>query len=117
MTSQQILHRWANIATPPKVTAVSTDGTPTNSKDGAEGEVMLDVEVVAGVCPKAHIVVYFASWSEQGWITILDAAVQDDNTNNSGVISISWGNVLKTPTSGLIPPCSKSTRPCRMPLC
>jgi len=81
----------ANIATPPKVTAVSTDGTPTNSKDGAEGEVMLDVEVVAGVCPKAHIVVYFASWSEQGWITILDAAVQDD-TNNPGVISISWGN-------------------------
>jgi kumamolisin len=81
----------ANIATPPQVTTVSTDGTPTNAKDGAEGEVMLDVEVVAGVCPKAHIVVYFASWSEQGWITILDAAVQDD-TNNPGVLSISWGN-------------------------
>ncbi|HET6176454.1 MAG TPA: S53 family peptidase [Candidatus Sulfotelmatobacter sp.] len=81
----------AKIATPPNVTVVSTDGTPTNSKDGAEGEVMLDVEVVAGVCPGANIVVYFASWSEQGWITILDAATQDE-TNNPGVISISWGN-------------------------
>jgi kumamolisin len=83
--------KLAKIASPPRVTAVSTDGTPTNAKDGAEGEVMLDVEVVAGVCPKAHIVVYFANWSEQGWITILDAAVQDA-TNNPGVLSISWGN-------------------------
>jgi kumamolisin len=49
------------------------------------------VEVIAGVCPGANIVVYFASWSEQGWITILDAATQDE-TNNPGVISISWGN-------------------------
>jgi len=38
---------------------------PTNSKDGAEGEVMLDIEVVAGACPKAKIVVYFANWSER----------------------------------------------------
>jgi kumamolisin len=81
----------ANIPTPPTVTPVSTDGTPTNSKDGAEGEVMLDIEVVAGACPKANIVVYFANWSEQGWITILDAAVQDQ-TNNPGVLSVSWGS-------------------------
>jgi kumamolisin len=83
--------KLAKIASPPQVTAISTDGTPTNAKDGAEDEVMLDVEVVAGVCPKAHIVVYFASWSEQGWITNLDAAVHDA-TNNPGVLSISWGN-------------------------
>jgi kumamolisin len=81
----------ANIPTPPTVTPVSTDGTATNAKDGAEGEVMLDIEVVAGVCPKANIVVYFANWSEQGWITILDAAVQDQ-TNNPGVLSVSWGS-------------------------
>jgi kumamolisin len=81
----------ANIPNPPTVIPVSTDGTPTDAQDGAEGEVMLDIEVVAGVCPKANIVVYFANWSEQGWITILDAAV-NDNTNNPGVISISWGN-------------------------
>jgi kumamolisin len=74
----------------PTVKPVSTDGTSTSSKDGAEGEVMLDIEVVAGVCPKATIVVYFAAFTEQGWITILDAATQD-KTNNPGVISASWG--------------------------
>src|SRR5581483_1599306 len=54
------------------------------------GEVMLDVEVIAGVCPKATIVVYFADFTEQGWITILDAVMQD-SANDPGVVSISWG--------------------------
>jgi kumamolisin len=51
---------------------------------------MLDVEVVAGICPKATIVVYFAHFTEHGWITILDAAMQD-KAHNPGVLSISWG--------------------------
>ena len=74
----------------PNVKAISTDGTATNAHDGAEGEVMLDVEVVAGVCPKANIVLYFADFTEQGWITAFDSAVQDKQ-NNPGVISVSWG--------------------------
>jgi kumamolisin len=81
----------AGISAPPKVTTISTDGTATDSRDGAEGEVMLDIEVIAGACPRANIAVYFAQWTEQGWITALDAAVHDD-TNNPGIISISWGN-------------------------
>ncbi len=79
-----------NITPVPNVKTVSTDGTATNAQDGAEGEVMLDVEVVAGVCPKANLVVYFADFTEQGWITILDAVMQD-STNNPGVVSCSWG--------------------------
>ena len=74
----------------PHVTVVSTDGTSTESRDGAEGEVMLDIEVVAGLCPSASIVVYFAAWTEQGMIGALDAAMQDKD-NNPGVLSISWG--------------------------
>ncbi|WP_043289069.1 S53 family peptidase [Paraburkholderia oxyphila] len=74
----------------PTVTPVSTDGTSTESKDGAEGEVMLDIEVIAGLCPKSGIVVYFAAWTEAGMIAGLDAAMQD-KTNNPGVLSISWG--------------------------
>ena len=74
----------------PTVVAVSTDGTATNSRDGAEGEVMLDVEVVAGICPKSTIVVYFAEWTEQGWITAMDAVMQD-KAHDPGVVSVSWG--------------------------
>lgn len=74
----------------PTVVPISTDGSSTSAKDGAEGEVMLDIEVIAGVCPKATIAVYFAEWSEHGWITALDAATQDSK-NNPGVISASWG--------------------------
>jgi kumamolisin len=74
----------------PTVKPISTDGTPTAAKDGAQGEVMLDVEIVAGCCPKSTIVVYFADWSEQGWITALDAATQDKE-NDPGVLSASWG--------------------------
>lgn len=74
----------------PKVIPISVDGTSTSSDDDAAGEVMLDVEVVAGVCPKANIAVYFATWSEQGWLKCLDAAIHDAK-NDPGVISISWG--------------------------
>jgi kumamolisin len=74
----------------PNVTAISVDGTATDRKDGAEGEVMLDIEVIAGVCPAAHIVAYFGQWTEQGWLAILDAAVHD-KTNDPGVLSVSWG--------------------------
>ncbi|MGO9261493.1 MAG: S8 family serine peptidase [Bryobacteraceae bacterium] len=51
---------------------------------------MLDIEIVSGVCPKGTIVVYFAQFTEQGWITILDAVMQDSQ-NDPGVISCSWG--------------------------
>ncbi len=74
----------------PTVTPVSTDGTSTNALDGTQGEVMLDIEVVAGLCSRANIVPYFAHWSEQGWIKALDYVVQD-SANNPSVVSISWG--------------------------
>ena len=87
--------KLANIAAPPTVVTLSTDGTATNVKDGAEGEVMLDIEVVAGVCPKAKIAVYFAQFTEQGWISAVDAAVHDQ-TNDPGVLSASWGEAEDT---------------------
>jgi kumamolisin len=79
----------ANVSVP-NVQAISTDGTPTNTDNEDAGEVMLDVEVAAGICPQANIVIYFAAWTEQGWLTILDAVVQDSK-NDPGVISCSWG--------------------------
>lgn len=74
----------------PEVKAISVNNTPTNQKDGAEGEVMLDVEIVAGVCPAATIVLYFSSFDENGWIMAIDAAIQDKQ-NPLTVVSVSWG--------------------------
>jgi kumamolisin len=75
----------------PTIVPISVDGTSTGAHDGAEGEVMLDIEVVSGVCPKSSIAVYFAHWGEKGWIKALDAAVHDTK-NNPTVLSVSWGN-------------------------
>jgi kumamolisin len=78
--------------TAPKVTAVSVDkgkNSPGNA-NGADGEVMLDIEVAAAVAPGAKIVVYFAPNTDQGFIDAIAAAVHD-TTNKPSVISISWG--------------------------
>jgi kumamolisin len=76
----------------PKVTAVSVDkgkNSPSNA-NGADGEVMLDIEVSASVAPGAKIVVYFAPNTDQGFIDAVSSAVHD-TTNTPSVISISWG--------------------------
>lgn len=75
----------------PNVIPISINHAPTDQRDGHESEVMLDIEVVAGVCPKATIPVYFGHFTEKGWIDVLDAAVHDRKYQSS-VISISWGN-------------------------
>jgi kumamolisin len=82
--------------TPPQINTVSVDGvsnnpnSPNPNDDEADGEVMLDVEVVGTVAPGAKIVVYFAPFTEQGWVDVLTTAVQDA-TNKPSVLSISWG--------------------------
>jgi hypothetical protein len=74
----------AKIAVSRNVIPISTEGTPIDSKDGAEREVMFDIEVVAGICPNANIAVYFAQWGEKGRLAALDAAV--DQTNSPTVL-------------------------------
>jgi kumamolisin len=76
----------------PKISAVLIDGAknaPTNA-NSADGEVMLDIEVAAGVAPGANIVVYFTPNTDQGFINAIGTAVHDTK-NNPSVISISWG--------------------------
>ncbi len=76
----------------PQVTAVSVDGgknTP-GKANGADGEVMLDIEVSAAVAQGAKIAVYFAPNTDQGFIDAIGSAVHD-TSNNPSVISISWG--------------------------
>jgi kumamolisin len=81
---------------PPTITTSSVDGVTndpnsTNPDDNeADGEVMLDIEVAGTVAPKAKMVVYFAPFTERGWVDVLTTAVQD-SVNKPSVLSISWG--------------------------
>ena len=74
----------ADIPVPPKVIPVSVAGAPINAHDGQEGEVMMDIEVAAGICPKANTVVYFPPNSDAGLIELLDHAIHDQQ-NDPGV--------------------------------
>ncbi|WP_158989085.1 S8 family serine peptidase [Mucilaginibacter sp. L196] len=79
--------------TAPQVKAIAVDGgknDPTTS-DGADGEVMLDIEVAGAVAPGANIVVYFTTNTDQGFLDAITTAIHD-TTNNPSVISISWGS-------------------------
>jgi len=77
---------------PPKVIAVAVDGGENSpgTDQNADGEVMLDVEVVGAVAPGATIVVYFAPNTDQGFIDAVSTAVHD-TANRPSVVSISWG--------------------------
>ena len=56
------------IAPTPKVVSVLVDHAHNrpDGPDGADGEVMLDIEVVGAVAPKSRIAVYFAPNTDQG---------------------------------------------------
>jgi kumamolisin len=80
----------AGLASLPTVVPISVDKMPTDTNDEATGEVMLDVEVLAGLCPKATIPVWFSQFTEKGWVDALDAAMHDPQYKPQ-VLSISWG--------------------------
>lgn len=78
--------------TAPAVKAISVDGaknSPTTA-DGADGEVMLDIEVAGSIANQAAIAVYFAPNSDKGFLDAITTAIHDTN-NKPSVISISWG--------------------------
>ncbi len=85
----------------PTVTAVSVDGatnSPVGDPGSADGEVLLDIEVVGAIAPGARIAVYFAPNTDQGFIDAVTTAVHDQ-TNAPSVISISWGGSENTWTA------------------
>jgi kumamolisin len=79
------------IATP-DVTAVGVDGganQPGQDPSGADGEVLLDIEVAGAAAPGARQIVYFAPNTDQGFVDALTTAVHAAPTPT--VVSISWG--------------------------
>ena len=78
--------------TAPSVAAVSVDGGQNSpgTDENADGEVMLDIEVVGAVAPDVAIAVYFAPNTDQGFIDAVSTAVHD-TAHKPSVISVSWG--------------------------
>ena len=76
--------------TEPKITAVSVDGGQNAPGSQADGEVMLDIEVVGSIASGANIAVYFAPNTDQGFVDAITDAVHD-TTRKPSVVSISWG--------------------------
>ncbi|RDV46249.1 peptidase S53 [Leifsonia sp. ku-ls] len=76
----------------PSVTAVGVDGgsnAPDGNPNGADGEVMLDIEVAGALAPGASLVVYFAPNTDAGFLDAVSMAAHADPT--PAAISISWG--------------------------
>ena len=60
--------------------------------NGADGEVMLDVEIIAALAPGANVRVYFGPNSTAGFLGAINQAIAD----GADVISISWGGPEST---------------------
>jgi kumamolisin len=89
------------IKTAPSVTAVSVDGAqnqPVGDPNSADGEVLLDIEIVGSIAPGAKIAVYFAPNTDQGFFDAITTAVHD-SLRKPSVISISWGGPESTWTA------------------
>jgi kumamolisin len=51
------------------------------------GRVMMDMQIIAGLCPKAEISVYFSTFDQGGWVDLLNAVI----IAKPAVLSVSWG--------------------------
>jgi kumamolisin len=75
----------------PNLVDISVDGATNDPwPRGAQGEVTLDIDVAGGAAEGANLAVYFAPWTEQGWVDVISTAVHD-TTNRPVVLSVSWG--------------------------
>ncbi|MGH3494098.1 MAG: S53 family peptidase, partial [Sciscionella sp.] len=78
--------------TTPQVTAVSVDGAtnqPGQDPQGADGEVLLDIEVVGSLAPGAQQLVYFGPNTDAGFLDAVSDAAHA--TPTPAAMSISWG--------------------------
>ncbi len=88
----QAFFQGLNLATP-TLTAVSVDGVGNSPGDAdTDTEVALDIDVSGSVGHGSNIAVYFAPWTEQGWVDIVNNAIHPAaGQPTPSVLSISWG--------------------------
>jgi kumamolisin len=86
-------HYFGGLSLPvPAVRAVGVDGAgnlPGKDPQGADGEVLLDIEVAGSLAPAASLVVYFAPNTDAGFLDAVNAAAHA--TPAPTAMSISWG--------------------------
>jgi len=78
----------------PRFTPVSVAGArnaPGGRTAAYDGEVTGDIETIGALAPGAHVVVYFAPNTAQGFLDAVSTAVHD-TTHAISVLSISWGS-------------------------
>lgn len=76
----------------PPPTPEEIEALPTGQRQeklGESREVMMDVEIVAGLCGNAKIYVFFASFDQKGWIDLLDGVIAMDRVPVT--LCMSWG--------------------------
>jgi kumamolisin len=76
----------------PSVSAVGVDGAknePGKDPTGADGEVLLDIEVIGALSPAAKILVYFAPNTDAGFVDAVSDAAHANPAPTA--MSISWG--------------------------
>jgi kumamolisin len=76
----------------PQVSAVGVDGAenaPSGDPNSADGEVMLDIEIIGALAPRATQLVYFAPNTDQGFLDAVSTAIHA--TPTPAAVSISWG--------------------------
>jgi kumamolisin len=61
-----------------------------NDELGASTEVMMDIEIIAALCPASSIVVYFAPFTQKGWVDLIGKVVAGEPASCS-ILSVSWG--------------------------
>ena len=62
---------------------------------GASGEVMMDVQIIATLCPAAQITIYFAPYSQKGWIDLVNTVAAANPLPVA--LSVSWGLAEDSP--------------------
>jgi kumamolisin len=71
----------------PDIAPISVDGASPKSDENVDAQVMLDVEIIGAIAPRAHIRVYFAPYTSAGFAHAIRQAASD----RVGVLSIGWG--------------------------
>ena len=85
-----VIYKDIGLSTP-SVTAISVDGQANAlGADHATKETLLDIAVAGSAAPGAKLAVYFAPWTEQGWVDVVTTAITD-SAHKPTVISVSYG--------------------------